>query len=150
MRANLKAPQFLKIERYAQSLVHRVCMGDGGSGWWAPESSDNFSGKFKKFMHYSRDRQESNHKPKRTAVGGRMNTYIAGYKSLPVSLQFCAKARSFNHSQGKRLWILTASTNKERHNDNSFEHHSFKPNWKSESKDPLQKWLLLCYSFVRI
>ena len=36
VRANLKAPQFLKIERYAQSLSHRVCMGDGGSGCWAP------------------------------------------------------------------------------------------------------------------
>ena len=31
MRANLKAPQFLKIERYAQRLSHRVCTGDGGS-----------------------------------------------------------------------------------------------------------------------
>jgi len=36
VRANLKAPQFLKIERYAQRLSHRVCMRDGGSGWWAP------------------------------------------------------------------------------------------------------------------
>ena len=36
MRANLKAPQFLKIDRYAQRLSHSVCMGDGGSGWWAP------------------------------------------------------------------------------------------------------------------
>ena len=26
MRANLRAPQFLKIERYAQRLSHRVCM----------------------------------------------------------------------------------------------------------------------------
>ena len=30
--ANLRAPHFLKIER----LSHRVCMGDGGSRWWAP------------------------------------------------------------------------------------------------------------------
>ena len=36
VRANLKAPQFLKIESYTQRLSHRVCMGDGGSGWWAP------------------------------------------------------------------------------------------------------------------
>ena len=32
VRVNLKAPQFLKIERYAQRLSHRVCMGNGGSG----------------------------------------------------------------------------------------------------------------------
>ena len=32
VHANLKVPQFLKIERYAQRLTHRVCMGDGGSG----------------------------------------------------------------------------------------------------------------------
>ena len=32
MRANLKAPQFLKIERYAQRLSHRVCMGDEAPG----------------------------------------------------------------------------------------------------------------------
>ena len=38
VRGNLRAPQFLKIERYAQRLSHRVCMGDGGSGWWAPAS----------------------------------------------------------------------------------------------------------------
>ena len=30
--ANLRTPQFLQIERYAQRLSHRVCMGDGGSG----------------------------------------------------------------------------------------------------------------------
>ena len=40
MCANLKAPQFLKIERYAQTLSHRVCMVDGGSGWWAPGTID--------------------------------------------------------------------------------------------------------------
>ena len=31
MRANLKVPQFLKIEIYAQRWSRRVCMGDGGS-----------------------------------------------------------------------------------------------------------------------
>ena len=36
VRANLKVPQFLKIERYVQRLSYRVCMGDDGSGWWAP------------------------------------------------------------------------------------------------------------------
>ena len=36
VRANLRAPQFLKVERYAQRLSHRVCMGHGSSGWWAP------------------------------------------------------------------------------------------------------------------
>ena len=30
-KRNLKAPQFLKIERYTQRLSHRVCMGDRGS-----------------------------------------------------------------------------------------------------------------------
>ena len=40
MRANLKVPQFLKIERYAQRLTQRY-MGDGGSGWWAPEPIEN-------------------------------------------------------------------------------------------------------------
>ena len=30
VRANLKVPQFLKIERYPQWFSHRVCMGDGG------------------------------------------------------------------------------------------------------------------------
>ena len=33
VRESLEVPQFLKIERYAQRLSHRVCMGDGGSGW---------------------------------------------------------------------------------------------------------------------
>ena len=37
VRANLRVPQFLKIERYAQRLSQRFCMGDGGSGWWAPD-----------------------------------------------------------------------------------------------------------------
>ena len=36
MCPNVRAPQFLIIERYVQSLSHRVCMGDKGSGWWAP------------------------------------------------------------------------------------------------------------------
>ena len=39
MCANLKTPQILKIERSAQRLSHRVCMGDGGYGWWAPVNS---------------------------------------------------------------------------------------------------------------
>ena len=56
-------------------------------------------------MHYSRDRKESTHKPKRTAVCGRMNTYIAGYKSLPVSLQFCVK--EFGYVQQARIRNVT-------------------------------------------
>ena len=31
-----KSPQFLKIERHAQRLSYRVCIGDTGSGQWAP------------------------------------------------------------------------------------------------------------------
>ena len=41
MRANLKVPQFLKnrkIRAIAQMLTQGY-MGDGGSGWWAPDSN---------------------------------------------------------------------------------------------------------------
>ena len=34
-RANLRAPQFLKIERYAQRLSHRVCMFVCMMGSWS-------------------------------------------------------------------------------------------------------------------
>ena len=53
MCANLSAPQFLKLERYAQSLSHRVCMGDGGSVWWAPVGTRPCSEDFFRVLRFS-------------------------------------------------------------------------------------------------